>query len=197
MSKQTPGVFVLKNVRLRYPKFDTPEQFNGEGEFAYSGSFILSPDHPQAQQIRDEITAVAKAEWPTDYASVVKAGFAKDLHCLHDGDNKAASDGYAGNLYVSVRNSGKQGKMPTLKPTLLDKDRSELPDQRKLYDGCLVNVKLDLWAQNNAFGKRINARVTGVQFAGDAPEFAAGGGSRAKAEDFDDISESATADDFV
>lgn len=197
MSKQFPGKITIKNVRLRFPKLDTPEQFNGEGEYAYSAAFILPTDHPQVQEIRDEIALIAKAQWPNDHVAVIKAANAKDLNCLHDGDNKASLDGYEGNLYISARNSGRDGKPPKLKPSLFDADKSELNDQRKLYDGCRVNVSLELWAQSNGFGKRVNAQIRGVQFAGDAPEFAAGGGSRARADEFEDVTESATADDFV
>lgn len=54
---------------------------------------------------------------------------------------------------------------------------------------------IDVWAQDNNFGKRINASLGGVQFLRDGDAFA--GGGVASEEDFDDISEGTAAEDFV
>lgn len=37
-----------------------------------------------------------------------------------------------------------------------------------IYSGCLVNIKIEVWGQANKFGKRVNAKLLAVQFAGDA-----------------------------
>ena len=44
-------------------------------------------------------------------------------------------------------------------------------DDNKLYPGCYVNVVITLWAQNNKFGKRINANLLAVQFVKDGNPF--------------------------
>ena len=53
------------------------------------------------------------------------------------------------------------------------------------YSGCQVNFIIDVWAQANKWGNRINATLLGVQFVGDGPRLA--GGSVATAEDFQAI----------
>jgi len=42
-----------------------------------------------------------------------------------------------------------------------------------------------LWAQDNQFGKRVNAELLGVQFVRDGEPF--GGGKPATPEDFEDL----------
>ncbi|MWN55950.1 ssDNA-binding protein, partial [Escherichia coli] len=61
--------------------------------------------------------------------------------------------------------------------------------------GCYVNAVIDIWAQDNNFGKRINASLGGVQFLRDGDAFA--GGGVASADDFDDISEGADAEALI
>ena len=54
---------------------------------------------------------------------------------------------------------------------------------------------IDIWAQDNNFGKRVNASLGGVQFLRDGDAFA--GGGVAAPDDFDDISEGADADTLI
>jgi hypothetical protein len=53
---------------------------------------------------------------------------------------------------------------------------------------------VELWAQDNQYGKRINASLGGVQFAKDGESFG-GGGNVVEADDFDDLS--VNADDLL
>lgn len=215
MSTQYPGRIRINDVRLRFPKLIEPEQFQGEGELAFTAAFIVPPSHPQVAEIRSEMELVAKAKWPKDWQSIMKAGYAKDAHCLHDGDIKAALDGYEGNLYISGRNSGKDGKAPKLVPTLVmayegNPKASQLdylkdPSAYKaflqaaaavFFDGCRVNASVEFWAQDNGYGKKVNCQIRGVQFFRTADAFAAGGGAPARSDDFDEVTEGADAGDF-
>ena len=84
----------------------------------------------------------------------------------------------------------------TTRPLVIDKDKSPLTEQDgKPYAGCFVNASVELWAQDNNYGKRINASLRGVQFFKDGDAFA--GGGAASEDEFDDIAEGATADDLV
>jgi len=98
---------------------------------------------------------------------------------LHDGDAKAEYEGFEGNKFVSAR--------AKVRPTVFDQQRQELSEaDGKPYSGCYVNASIELWAQDNSFGKRINAQLRGVQFLRDGDAFA--GGSRpADADEFDEI----------
>jgi len=61
------------------------------------------------------------------------------------------------------------------------------------YSGCYVNVSMDVWAQANDFGKRINAKLLAIQFEADGAAF--GGGEGFASADFDDTSVEAGADE--
>jgi hypothetical protein len=67
---------------------------------------------------------------------------------------------------------------------IIDKDKSPLTeDDEKLYAGCYVNAIVELWYQNNNYGKRVNANLLGVQFFKDGEPF--GDGVSASEDDFD------------
>ena len=66
----------------------------------------------------------------------------------------------------------------------------------KPYSGCHVNVIIDVWAQDNQYGKKINAQLQGIQFLRDGEAFS-GGGVAADQSDFEEITEGADAEDLV
>lgn len=168
------ATIVLKNVRLAFPTLWTPERVNDEGEPAFSATFILPPDHPDVAAVRRTIKEVAAAKWPRDWEQTLKGLAAQEKICLRDGNNKPAYDGFEGNLYVSARN--------TARPLVIDRDKSALTmNDGRPYAGCMVNAQIDIWAQSNKWGKRVNATLLIVQFAADAPAF--GSGARPKLDD--------------
>lgn len=178
----------LKNVRLAFPALFEAKTVNGEGAPAFSASFILPKNHPQIKEINAAIEAVAKEKWGPKADAVLKAARASDKVALHDGDAKSEYDGYAGNLYVSARNKSR--------PLVVDKDRTPLGvADGKPYGGCYVIASVDFWAQDNNYGKRINASLRGVQFFADGDAFA--GGGAANEDEFDDLGDGADADDIV
>lgn len=178
----------LKDVRLAFPALFEAKTVNGEGEPAFSASFLMAPDHPAAAALRAAFEAVGREKWKDKWPMVKKDIEAKDRYCLHDGDLKADYDGYAGNLFVSARNK--------TRPLVIDRDKSILVQaDGKPYAGCYVVANIELWAQDNNYGKRINASLRGVQFMRDGDAFA--GGGAASEDEFDDIAEGADADDLV
>lgn len=177
----------LENVRLAFPALFEAKTVNGEGEPAFSAAFIMSPDHPAVKQLRDAFEALGKDKWGAKWPTVKKDIEAKDRYALHDGDTKADYDGYAGNLFVSARNK--------TRPLVIDRDKSPLTSaDGRPYAGCYVHASIELWAQDNNYGKRINASLRGVQFFKDGEAFA--GGGAASDDEFDAV-EGVTADDLV
>lgn len=173
----------LKAVRLAFPALWEPETVNGEGKPAYSGTFLIEPTDPQVKAINAVIEAVAKDKWGAKAGDVLKALRAGDKVCLHNGDLKAQYDGFAGNFFVTARN--------VLRPLVVDADKTPLTEaDGKPYSGCYVNVNIEIWAQDNKFGKRVNANLLGVQFVRDGDRFG-GGGRVADVDDFDDVTEGA------
>ena len=157
----------LRKVRLSYPNLFTATSFQGEGDKSYSASFIFPKNHPDVKEVEAALLAAAKEKWGDKGAATLKELKGKDRVCLHDGDNKSESDGYAGNFYISARRREKDRA-----PTVLDGDKTPLTvKDGKPYGGCIVNGHIEIYAQDNAFGKRINATLLGVQFAGHGEPF--------------------------
>jgi hypothetical protein len=165
------SIIQLRNVRLAFPVLWEPKTVQGEGEPAYSAAFLLPPDHPQIKEIQDATERVGKEKWKDQWAAVKKALTASDKLALHDGDTRAQYAGYEGTLVI-------------------DRDKTVLiaADGRP-YAGCFVNASLEIWAQSNGYGKRINASLRAVQFVKDGDSF--GGGTPANADEFDDLSNGA------
>lgn len=169
----------LMNVRLAFPQLFEARAFSDGQGAAYSASFIFAEDHPAAKLMRESIEKVGSEKWGAKWAALKKELLAKDKTALHDGDSKASYSGFAGNLYVSARSP--------VRPAVVDRDRTPLTQSDgKLYAGCYVNAIIDVYPQDNAYGKRVNASLKGVQFYADGDAFS--GGAAAKADDFPDLS---------
>jgi len=178
----------LSNVRLAFPTLWEAKTVNGEGKPAFSATFLIDPADPQVKAINAAIDKVGAEKWGAKAPAILTAARKADKVCLHDGDLKATYDGFAGMLYVSARNP--------IRPLVIGADKAPLAEaDGKPYAGCYVNVSLELWAQDNNYGKRVNATLMGVQFFRDGDAFA--GGGVASEDDFDDVSAGATADDLA
>ncbi len=169
---------LLKNVRLAFPSIFEATAPKGGGKPAFSASFILPPGHPALKELESAFAALSKEKWGAKADAILKGMKASDKLCLHEGDTKADYEGYAGNYFVSTRSK--------TRPNVFDADRSVLSEaDGKLYSGCYVNANIELWAQDNEFGKRINAQLRGVQFKADGDALA-GGARPADADEFPD-----------
>ena len=174
----------LQNVRLAFPALFEPKAVNAGDKPAYSAAFIFPKDHPQIAQIKQAIVDAATEKWGAKAAAMLKTLQAGDKTCLHDGDSKAQYQGFEGNYFISARNP--------VRPTCLDSDKTPLQaSDGRLYAGCYVNAILEIWPQDNAYGKRVNATLMGVQFDRDGDAFS--GGGVASDDDFDDVSSGADA----
>ena len=156
---------VLKDVRLSYHDLWEPKTVGVEANAkpAYDATFLFPPGHPAQALMEQAIEAVASAKWGAKGDSVLKTLRAGNKVCLHDGDTKDC-DGYAGMLYVSARGYAA--------PVVVDRRKQPLSAQSGIpYMGCYVNAVVDVWAQDNTFGRRINAGLAVVQFVRDGEPF--------------------------
>jgi len=170
----------LTNARLAFPALFTAKTVNGEGDPAFSASFILAPDNPAVALLKDAMDKVGAEKWGAKWPTVKKELVSKDRLALHDGDSKADYDGFAGNQFVAARSK--------MRPTVVDRDRTPLAESDgRPFAGCYVDAIIELWAQDNNYGRRINASLSGVQFRRDGDRF--GGGGVARADEFDVIEE--------
>jgi hypothetical protein len=168
----------LNAVRLSFPQLFEAKTVNGEGKPAFSAAFLISPKDPQIAMINTAISSVAAEKWGAKADAILKTIRAADKTCLHSGDLKSNYDGFEGMMYISARNP--------LKPSVVDTNKSPLvAEDGRPYAGCYVNAVLELWTQDNNYGKRVNATLMGVQFYKDGESFV--GGGVADADDFDDL----------
>lgn len=177
----------LQNVRLSFPHLFQPQaQDNGPAKF--NAAFLIPKDSKHVAEIEAAMVAVAKEKWGAKADQVLKALRASDKLALHDGDSKSQYAGYEGCMFVNASNA--------TRPLVLDRDKTPLTEEDgKPYSGCYVNCTIEIWAQDNSFGKRINAGLGGVQFVKDGDRF--GGGTSADESDFDELGDGAEADDLV
>jgi hypothetical protein len=179
----------LSNVRLAFPALFEAKTVNGEGDPKFGASLLIEPtDKALIKTINTAIDDVAAEKWGAKAAGHLALMRKTDKVALHDGDLKAQYAGFAGMLYVSANSS--------TRPLVLDKDKSPLvAADGKPYGGCYVNATVELWAQDNKYGKRVNAQLLGVQFFADGDSF--GGGAVGSADDFDDLAVGAEEDALV
>ncbi|MBK3745791.1 DUF2815 family protein [Paraburkholderia aspalathi] len=159
----------LRNVRLSYPALWKAKAFGdgSEGEPKFSAVFLMDPETKHGKRnialIEDAIDYVKEKQWPK---GAPKLGPAKI--CLRDGnDLEEAKDGYDDMMYVSSSDSKR--------PRVLDIDGEDVRDgdDGAPYAGCMVDGIIRVWAQDNKYGKRINASIVAVKFREDGDAFGA------------------------
>ena len=169
----------LNDVRLSFANaLFEPKQINGLGDPKFSASLVFDPKHPCVADISKAIQEVCKDKWSAKAKEVYTSLKAADKTCLHDGDSKSEYEGYPGNLYLNASNR--------IKPLVIDGNKAPLSEtDGRPYSGCFVNAVIEIWAQDNQFGKRVNASLSGVQFLRDGERLS--GGGIADADDFEEI----------
>ena len=159
----------LTNVRLSFPSLFRKSVYNGE-ETKFEATFLISKKD-QAEKIKEIERAIAASI----KENLKGAKLGADKLCLKDGDDFEYT-GYAGNM--SLKASSQK------RPLVIDRDKSMLGEEdNRIYAGCRVNATIELWAQNNTYGKRINANLLAVQFFKDDEPFA--DGEKGSVDDFD------------
>lgn len=175
----------LKRVRLSFPDLLEPTQYEGKGAFSYKASFIITPKQIDGvkESVKDVINQVALEKWKVK-APIILKGLENNSQkmCFTSGDLKEY-DGYKGNFILSSSRAAEKGI-----PLLLNKDKSIISKPGILYAGCYVNASVDIWPQDNGFGKGIRATLLAVQFVDEGIAFSAG--EVADENDFDDMSDS-------
>ena len=175
--------YMLKNVRIAFPALDE-KQSVGDGEPAYGAKFIIPPDSAISAAMDKIIVEVANEKWKDKAAGVLDLLKEKDkMFFLH----KPYRNTKTGEPYLGFDKMWSAGaRKADMQPTIFDKFGNQVTEKEKIkaliYSGCYVNAKIDIWAQDNQYGRRINASLLGVMFASDGEAF--GGGAPAKKEDF-------------
>jgi hypothetical protein len=170
----------IQNVRFNYTNslFTAQVPQQGEGKAKFSVVAIIPRDHPQLAEIKAAMSETAVAKWGAKAGETLKQLQAADRLCLHDGDAKSDKAGYAGNLFINASNE--------LRPLVVGPSQEVLTAaDGKPYSGSYGNIIVEFWAQDNKFGKRVNASLMGAQHVKDGDRLS--GGGVASADDFEAI----------
>lgn len=162
----------IKAARLSFPSLFNTAKFGEQDTGKYEASFML--DKTEHADVIAEIEAAIETLCKTELKSKLPA----DKLCLKDGD-ESGRDEMAGH-YVIKASTKKR-------PLVINRDKSPIVESdNTVYAGCYVNGIVTLWAQNNQYGKRINAQLDGVQFVRDGEPFGDGGVSVTEFDAFGD-----------
>ncbi|SDH41842.1 ssDNA-binding protein [Propionivibrio dicarboxylicus] len=171
----------LTSVRGAFLNLFEAKTVGGEGEPRHSGAFVIVPGSENAKKLAAGLTAVAKDKWAGKADGILKDLKGKGRVCYREeplSKDGEVYDGFEGMHSLNASNKAR--------PLVIDRDKSPLTAaDGKPYSGCYMNVSLELWAQDNQYGKRINATLKGVQFVKDGDAF--GGGAPASPDEFDDL----------
>ena len=191
---------MLTNVRLAFPHLFTPSRGDENGGYRRGALFIIDGnDAENLAKVNAAIQSAAVRKWPDEKkrAGILAMLTRQDKLCLHEGITKAKYDGFEGNWFVSANAKSAKEAKDAGPVTVVDRDRSIALTEAdgRPYSGCYVNALVEIYAQDNNFGQRINAVLKGVQFWADGDAFA--GTPPASPDDFPSMEDSASAEDFV
>ena len=201
----------LNKVRLSFPNLFTPVVFPGSDKARYDATFLIEPGSENDKAIEAAITAAATevhAAKADKFLASVKGNSNK--YAYLDGNTKEY-DGYEGMKFLACHSTvapgvfthrlhnGKVCHVTENGATFqTDEFGKKIPvevdfEVKVPYAGCYVNATVDIYVQKGDF-PGVRGSVSGVQFYSDGEAF--GGGRPASADEFDDVTEGADADDF-
>ncbi len=170
----------LKNVRLSFARLFVPKAFREGQKARYEASFLLDPSNEEHQEQIETLQRAALGVIKAKHnGKVPKAldlcfGYA-DGDPIKVGPNKYTNkpkeyDGYEGMLAVSSANTTQPKVVGRKRDPDTGKFEVVTEESGEVYSGCYVNATITLWAQDNEFGKRVNANLRAVQYVskGDA-----------------------------
>jgi hypothetical protein len=185
------SIVKLQNVRISFPNLFEAKAINGEGEPRFSSAFVIVPGSENAKLLASTMAAVAKEKW-----GAKADGILSELKSKGRVAYKEAPLSKDGEVYDGFEGMHSLNASTPTRPAVIDRDTAVLtPADGRPYGGCFVDCSIDLWAQDNSWGKRINAKLRWVQFRSDGDAFS--GGAPVSQDEFQNIAEGASAGDLV
>lgn len=172
----------LKNVRLSFPDLFEAKQYQGQGAFNYGATFLVEPGSENDKLIKAEITRISKAAWPKTWEKELAALMANPMKTAYISGDIKTYDGYAGNMALTAKRKQEDGR-----PVVVNRQGHpvQMGDAGTPYGGCYVHAAVEIWAQDNNYGKGIRCTLVGVMFHRDGDSF--GGTKPADANVFSDL----------
>lgn len=176
---------MLKNLMVGFPALAEPQSL-GDGEPAFGAKFPIEPGSANQKLIEDAIRAEAVAQWKDKADSVLsmleedgKLCFAKKVY--RSKKTGEPYEGFDGKHYLSTRNAKTQ---PTVFNQFGDQLEKKGDIERQAFSGAIAKgVSLEIWAQDNKWGRRVNCTLRGVMLSGEG-ENIGGGSAPASADEF-------------
>lgn len=150
-------MYFLRNVRCSFPHlFERPIINGNEGK---CGAVLMlsekDTEHMKmAKALHGMIEQVIKTE-------AKGSRIPPDRRCLRRGSDGTRAE-YDGYWTVNANHK--------TRPLVVDADGSSVITSQEacpIYAGCFVNAKINIWYQNNQWGKRVNAGLVAIQFVGE------------------------------
>ena len=201
MSNAENGEIKLSNVRLAFSDslFEKKSMIGADGKPSdprHSVVLIIEPGSANDKALSALLSAVAIEKWKDKAAGIVKKLTEENRVCYLKRDKTDKSgevyDGFEGKYSVTASSKGhvsvfgRNPKNPDGTPRYL------MEADGVVYPGCFVNAVVQVWAQQNSWGLRLNATLKGVQFVADGDAFTA---TKAASPDaFDDLGVDPAAD---
>lgn len=181
----SPVDVMLKNVRLSFPSLWEPTAFEDGGPLKFKASLLVPKDDTKQISALHAVAKVAAIDkWGPKWTHEAFRGSVVKRYLL-DGDTKPQW-GYAGHWYLTAQN--------TKRPLIIDRDKTPLaPADGRPYAGCYVDAHVEVWAQDNKYGKALNPSLRGIRFVKDGESFE--GGRASTPDDFEDLEEDDAYDD--
>jgi hypothetical protein len=183
----------ITSVRLSFPALFVPREAMEAGKPAkYEATFIFAPGSEADKAVHNAILLAANEKWGPKAVGTLDKITADGRVCFHKtpkmNDSGEIYDGFDGMHWLKATNEAR--------PAVIDKNTQPLTQQDgRPYSGCFVDASLEIWAQDNSWGKRINAKLRWVQFRADGDAFS--GGAPVSQDEFEAIAEGAAAGDLV
>lgn len=165
--KEDPTSILIERVRLSFAQslFEAEEFGGEEGEdkkkrhqcrgLMEKGTELTKKNLAKIKAAK-ELACKKQKQWGDDPKKWPK--LKASMLCVRDGDEENW-DGYPDHWYIAA--SCEEGE-PLL---LIDRHKNDVTKKDGLlYSGAYVNLRVRIWAQDNKWGKRINAQLQGVQF---------------------------------
>lgn len=168
----------LSNVRFSYLNVFVPRVNKGQPETdeqgndkrKYSAALIFNVDSPEAKTLKETIESVAKEKWGEKAAGVLKKLYSTNKVCLKEGSSRMGEDGEVLNGYedrLFINTSSPAAAAPRVFNKFGQKVTVETRgafsgEARGPTSGDYGQAMIQLWAQDNQFGQRINATLLGI-----------------------------------
>jgi hypothetical protein len=169
---------VLNDVVVAFPNLTEKHALEGYVNSVpkFGATFLLEPNDPQVQMIKDGVMEIASIHWGEGYQNLVKNIYnrgAKDCF-FGDGNTKINKEGqivggFENKIFVTAKNEKRPQMIHSLNP-----EQDVLPEEvmtlaGAIFGGCKVSASLTIYVQKDKQGIRaclnaIQLRKIGVPF---------------------------------